>query len=449
MSQTRKLGSSLKDNPFIKRDPRWTPTPKLEEENPMERSMEQHQSPTPKPRGRSFTPKGKMEAEVAEEERKEVSAARLEPASALPTQETSNGIQQDVSPAPPPPPPAEVESAPPQDVSSMHTFTQTGAAHHDLFDDIVPVDDSMRVRSEDDLFGDDFTPLAQPVVEEVAPAPAPTPQIQTQPSRGRGDGQRGARDRGRGRGRGAPVPRGGVAAAGSEPQISQQNDLLQSQHNPNPPEDAPAGPRKETHPSVRGDRRATGGNLKPKLTEDELAEKMARIQVKNASLTAAHARAEADAASFAEREQVAAKKAKEERKDRQQMMGERERNRQRKLKGMGGREWDAEKEERDFGKGGRFDGKGFAGDQKEYSDGREYIYREPKAERGGGRGGGGAGRGGGQDRLPRKEDFPALPAASKGGSRTETSAVDAAAAAAAPAVGGSWADQVESSVPAS
>ncbi|KAH0290411.1 hypothetical protein M436DRAFT_44276 [Aureobasidium namibiae CBS 147.97] len=193
--------------------------------------------------------------------------------------------------------------------------------------------------------------------------------------------------------------------------------------------------------AVRGDRTATGGLRKPKLSEQELAEKMSRISLKNEKLAAAHARAEADAADFAEREEVAAKRRQEERRDRQQMMGEREKNRLRKLKAVGGREWDAEKpDEADaFGgprqAGGRGRGahggiagqknqdgsrEGFGGDREDYTDGREYMYREDRGRgrgRGrGGRGGGGPGRGGrgpqqekeSSQSVPKPTDFPDL-----------------------------------------
>ncbi|KAK4506917.1 hypothetical protein PRZ48_000650 [Zasmidium cellare] len=319
-------------------------------------------------------------------------------------------------------------SAPPPDGSSADLFAQTGAQQDDLFDDVVPVE-SMRIRSDDDLFSEDFTPAPQPVVERSKP----------QHTRGTGDAPRGrGRGRGRGEGRGGQnrggaqreargtdtAPRGGREAQTSSPAQGAA------------PDNAPTGPRKETVQAVRGDRHATGGLKKPKLTEEELAEKMAKIQIKNANLTAAHARAEADAASFAEREQqakqVAKQREKEERRDRQQMMGEREKNRMRKLKAMEGREWDAEKREDDFSKGGRFDKKGgFAGDQQDYSDGREYLYREPKQERG--RGGGRGGRA--SEAAPRQEDFPALPAASKSTEPSEPISNQPS--------GKSWADQVE------
>ncbi len=178
---------------------------------------------------------------------------------------------------------------------------------------------------------------------------------------------------------------------------------------------------------------------------------MAAISIKNASLTAAHARAEADAASFAEREEADRAKTvikkKEERRDRQQMMGEREKNRARKLKALGGREWDLEKNEEDFQRGGKFDGKGFGRDQEGWTDGREYLLRDAPSERGRGRGGGrGRGRGGRADeggRPPRQEDFPALPPAA-------LKEATAAAMEEMPAAGegGSWADQVESSTTA-
>jgi chemotaxis protein histidine kinase CheA len=203
---------------------------------------------------------------------------------------------------------------------------------------------------------------------------------------------------------------------------------------------AAAEPSKPATNAVRGDRTATGGLRKPKLSEQELAEKMSRISLKNEKLAAAHARAEADAADFAEREEIAAKRRQEERRDRQQMMGEREKNRLRKLKAVGGREWDAEKpDDADaFGgprqAGGRGRGahggiagqrnqdgsrEGFSGDKEDYTDGREYMYRE---DRGRGRGRGRGGRGGATGRggrgpqqeksssqsIPKPTDFPEI-----------------------------------------
>lgn len=330
-------------------------------------------------------------------------------------------------------------SAPPPDTSSADIFAQTGAQQDELFDDVVPVE-SMRLRSDDDLFSEDFTPAPEPVVEHVKP----------QTVRGGGDGARG---RARGRGRGPREARGQQRQDDGSREQRQTGNVQREnagQVQGDAPESAPTGPRKETIAAVKGDRHGTGGVKKPKLTEEELAEKMAKIQIKNASLTAAHARAEADAASFAEREQHAKKvseqKKKEERRDRQQMMGEREKNRQRKLKAMEGREWDAEKQENDFSKGGRFDKQGgFAGDKEDYTDGREYLYREP---RGGsrGRGSGRGGRGGRPSEpaaVPRQEDFPSLPGKSE---TSKDASCDASRISdSTKPSGGSWADQVEAS----
>jgi hypothetical protein len=350
-------------------------------------------------------------------------------------------------------------AAPPPDVSTIDEFAQTGGHEGDLFDDVIPVNESMQTRPSDDLFGDDFTPLEQPVVEQAVveppteqipveqPAPRPAPQTVPQQNRGRGDGTRG---RGRGRGRGGrKEPQGQHNQAQSEPKQTEQVSE-ETQTPAQAPDNAPTGPKKETIASVRGDRRGTGGVRKPKLTETELAEKMAQIQIKNASLTAAHARAEADAASFAEREQQAkaqsAQRAKEERRDRQQMMGERERNRLRKLKALEGREWDMEKNEDDFSKGGKYDKKGgFAGDKEDYTDGREYLLREGKERRGGGAGSGARGGKPTQSAPPKKEDFPSLPTKSSEADSKEvkdTSFFDNAAT-----KGKSWADQVESTTP--
>ncbi|CAD0115075.1 unnamed protein product [Aureobasidium uvarum] len=322
------------------------------------------------------------------------------------------------------------------------------------------------------------------VVSESATAPAkstPTPTTST-PARG---GRGGARGRGRGRGRNnqdrnnqdrnnqdpndqdrsqqnrndqdrSQQDRTNSDRKTHEPRRNNNNESRRNNQDRNkkepqskdgpadkqeqPPSAATAEPSKPATNSVRGDRTATGGLRKPKLSEQELAEKMSRISLKNEKLAAAHARAEADAADFAEREEVAAKRRQEERRDRQQMMGEREKNRLRKLKAVGGREWDAEKpDDADaFGgprqAGGRGRGahggiagqrnpdgsrEGFGGDKEDYTDGREYMYRE---DRGRGRGRGRGGRGGGPGRggrgpqqerqpsqsVPKPTDFPDL-----------------------------------------
>ncbi|CAD0087739.1 unnamed protein product [Aureobasidium vineae] len=380
----------------------------------------------------------------------------------------------------------------------MDEFAQTGAQQDDLFDDIQ-YDQSMQTRG-DDLFSHEIQPVNQEVhhttepekqeepikqpeaeipatttelASESATAPAgstPTPTTSA-PARG---GRGGARGRGRGRGRNNQdrndqdrsqqnrnnQDRSQQDRANSDRKIneprrnnneSRRNNQDRTKKDSQPkdvpaeqqeqqPSAATAEPTKPATNSVRGDRTATGGLRKPKLSEQELAEKMSKISLKNEKLAAAHARAEADAADFAEREEVAAKRRQEERRDRQQMMGEREKNRLRKLKAVGGREWDAEKpDDADaFGgprqAGGRGRGahggitgqrnpdgsrEGFGGDREDHTDGREYMYRE---DRGRGRGRGRGGRGGGPGRggrgpqqekqtsqsVPKPTDFPDL-----------------------------------------
>ncbi|KAK5133875.1 hypothetical protein LTR08_007206 [Meristemomyces frigidus] len=330
------------------------------------------------------------------------------------------------APAPAPASPSEVE---------VDSFAQTGAAGNNLFDDVVPAEESMRVRSDDDLFSDDFTPVAQPVVEIPTPTPTRAP---SSGSGGRGDGAKQGTARGSiGRGNRASNQAPG---SGQTPSTSMSHSprSAELQQLPDALDKAPTAPRKEPIvTAVRGDRHATGGVRKPKLTEDELVAKMARISIHNAELSAAHARSEADAASFAQREQQASQKQKVERRDRQQMMGEREKNRMRKLKGMEGREWDAVKREDEFERGGKFDKSGgFAGDQQGYSDGGEYLYREPKQGKSAG-GGGGGGKVGVQG-APAREEFPALPPAPTGAAQ-RTAQPDRTSELQ------SWADQVESS----
>ncbi len=185
---------------------------------------------------------------------------------------------------------------------------------------------------------------------------------------------------------------------------------------------------------------------------------MEKLKVKNAAREAAHKRAEADEASFQQREQVAQAKRQEERQNRQVLEGERERNRQRKLRAVQGREWDAEKKEEDFssGRGGQssqfrrgvyggvaytsdgYDGSGGSGmgEGSEFPSPRGESFQRGSRGRGRGRGDGFRGRGGGRGRggqyngpsqeQPRGDrntrnsdfladtDFPALPRTSSG-----------------------------------
>lgn len=196
---------------------------------------------------------------------------------------------------------------------------------------------------------------------------------------------------------------------------------------------------------------------------------MAAVKIAAAKRAAAHARAEADEASFHERERVAAVKRIQERQNHRAMVGERERNRQRKLQAQTGREWDAEKSEDTFGdrqRGGtyrrgmhggvvttageksRTEDLALDGDDADFGD----RWHRGRGGRGGGRGGrgrgqgrGGRGRGGNRfgDSGPPKElfpsdthkspppiaaeeEFPALPGGNKEKKETDTSAVNTA-----------------------
>ena len=210
----------------------------------------------------------------------------------------------------------------------------------DLFnDDVTYVDEFAQTRAPDDLFDDDFTPVSPETV--VQPAAPPTVPI---PSGPRGRGNHFIPRGGRGRGRGASDFR---AASNRVP--TQSDAPIKAANDSEPASPAPVQDRAA---SVRGDRTLTGGVQKPKLSEEELTKRMQQISLKNNSLLAAHARAEADAASFAEREArnavQAAQRRQVDRVNRQQMMGEREKNRRRKLDALGGREWDMEKKEDDY-----------------------------------------------------------------------------------------------------
>lgn len=203
---------------------------------------------------------------------------------------------------------------------------------------------------------------------------------------------------------------------------------------------------------------------------------MAAAKLNAAKLSAAHARAEADEASFNEREKAAAAKRRQEVLNRKVMDNERERNRMRKLGAQTGREWDAEKKEEDYsgrrGGGSQFRRGmhgGVAGTPRRENN-NDYPERtdESPGPRGRGRGRGGRGRGRGGRGHPNRDEnqattetpsapgvdneseFPSLP----GGSSQDAPAklttdtvkppvLDPLAALDSPAEG-TWADQVDS-----
>jgi hypothetical protein len=85
-----------------------------------------------------------------------------------------------------------------------------------------------------------------------------------------------------------------------------------------------------------------------------LDKRVASARENAAKVAAAHARAQADLASFLEREKLEDEKRRVEGENRRAMDSERDQNRQRKLKAVTGREWDATKREEDYSpRGGR------------------------------------------------------------------------------------------------
>ncbi|PYI36601.1 hypothetical protein BP00DRAFT_110566 [Aspergillus indologenus CBS 114.80] len=387
----------------------------------------------------------------------------------------------------------------------MDEFAQTRGGD-DLFDDeIIPVSaeqqQQLQLQEQQEQHSLPADDHQQSFEESIAPTTASTtidrdvssPARTDTPSRSRGGERRG---RGRG-GRGSRGARRGSQNSGRRGDSNVRNNHNHHNHktaaespveggedsNKSPVEEAttttppaasgavaaeteqPAGEKPAAEgprvPAVRGDRSATGGIKKPKLTEEELSRRIAAAKENAAKVAAAHARAEADQASFLEREKVAEEKRRQERVQRRVMDNERERNRQRKLQAFAGREWDAQKKEEDFaprgGRGGfrrgmhggvsgytRRDFEGHAGDQPSGEAHEESHGDSPRGgPRGRGRGGrGGRGRGG--HRGPREEipqtdgpaenlpglgesrwapapvidneaDFPALPGSEKNG----------------------------------
>jgi hypothetical protein len=212
--------------------------------------------------------------------------------------------------------------------------------------------------SADDLFfDDDVVPVAQPVVEQPVPetlVPV-APELKQNGHGGYGGSKRGGGNRGRGGNFNNYKNNGKVqrddaatAAKSTSPEASAKDPLTS--------EDTGTKPHV---PAVSGNRLLTGGPpRKPKLSEDspQLAAIMAAAAKKNAARIAQFEREQADLAESEAREAQAAQrneelkkkraeKAKIERQNRLEMMGEREKNARRKLAAAQGREWDREKEE--------------------------------------------------------------------------------------------------------
>jgi hypothetical protein len=222
------------------------------------------------------------------------------------------------------------------------------------------MDDQFNGRTDDDLFADDFEPVAPQLAEAVpaaAPAAAPTAQN--------------------------TVPAAQTTVPTQSPQPPPR--LAQSRHNkpanPRPPRHqqatrsttateavatpstAPAGPKSDNNAA----RLLSGANPRTKLTDEELNAKMEQMRIQSAEKARRFEKAQRDelahnVAYEKGMEEARKRKAVEEEKrrrgeeDRRRMEDERAKNRERKLKAMGAKEggWDEgkEAEEQQRGRGG-------------------------------------------------------------------------------------------------
>ena len=266
------------------------------------------------------------------------------------------------------------------------------------------MDEFAQTRQPDNLFDDDFTPIIEPTEPPIQPPRAPRAQDEQKQYPPRQPPQQ--------------------RAPNTVPENDLNNPIVTDQTQ------KPAA-------AVRGDRSATGGVNKPKLTEDELSERLAAVKLKNAKREEAHRLAEADEASFQQREAVASQKRREEGAARRAMDQEREKNRLRKLAVKGGREWDEGKEEQDLNKErasqfrrGAYGAIAYRGGRGGYGNhgAEEAATGDYSQNKGRGRGSrvgrarGGGSRGGrtesakaenGSQNISRKEDFPSLPKAQR------------------------------------
>ena len=337
----------------------------------------------------------------------------------------------------------------------------------------ISMDEFAQTRGADDLFEDDFTPIAEALVQGNEPQPQISP---------RG-------------GHNGPTPRRGNRVQDSFSRQSRQKTTTQSPQShvavlsdeslaQNAPSSEGPGPDFSTSPqpdglqpqakpptAVRGDRAATGGTPKPKLTEEELSARLAAAKLNNAKRAEAHRLAEADEASFQQREAHASQKRKEEGQAKRVMNMEREKNRLRKLGAQAGREWDEGKEdlerrEESVGqyrrgahggvayearRGGRERGHGERPNGYQNGDYDQDFHERRGSYRGRGRSDRGRGRGRGRGVVnPISDvrqtppdpvaDFPALPNTAKS---TQVSQVKPLDTSIGPTTGESWADEVQ------
>lgn len=334
------------------------------------------------------------------------------------------------------------------------------------------MDEFAQSREDDDLFADEFEPVAVSsfTVEESSesvptnisenPTVVPTNGAKVQPYRngnGRKEGQErrqrggwGGANNGLNASRYAPKAETSPSQPLSEPAPSAIPSTTTSDDNAIPPpatsNPAPA-PQNATEPTnirtpaVRGDRSATGGPAHKKLTEEELTAKLEKMAILNAQKAERHRLSEADQAAFQHREKELAKERREkavaEKKKERVMEMERAKNRERKMKAQGGREWDSEKVESDIvdgkgrgrsseyvrgGHGGVIKGRGGGLAGSRYAAAEDEETPESPSSRGrgtfeirgrAGRGGRGGRGGKASNAVPSVEDFPSLPTPAK------------------------------------
>ncbi|KAL8824154.1 MAG: hypothetical protein Q9191_005258 [Dirinaria sp. TL-2023a] len=292
------------------------------------------------------------------------------------------------------------------------------------------MDEFAQTRQPDDLFDDDFTPINEPVPHTVQQHRS---QSHKSPTKSRSQNAQ-------------------PKEISPRTEVNTTDESIVAS-----PKQAPKAPS-----AVRGDRSATGGVNKPKLTEDELSARLAAAKLNNAKREEAHRLAAADEASFQKREAHAQQKRKEEGAARRVMDQEREKNRLRKLAVKGGREWDEGKEDLDTRnergsqfRRGAYGGVASPGGHEQTSDQAvRGIGRGRGRGRGGRNRGGRGGRGreapedGLQEVLPigQQDDFPTLPAA-KPTSGKPTAENASGPPASTTGENQSWADQVEKAEP--
>jgi hypothetical protein len=216
-------------------------------------------------------------------------------------------------------------------------------------------DDFAQSREPDDLFSDEIEPSeTEAANDSITYRPSSDNNPESTPSLTQPDLPSPPPNRGSHRGGRRGAPNGHSSRTQSETVTQKalgpwQQDVPKS----TTPQSKPTGGDESRVTSVRGDRSATGPAKPAKKTEAELTELMKVMQLKNAAKTEAYARAEQDQASFLQREKQAAMKMLEERKAIREQDMERAKNRERKIRAQGGREWDSDKQESDIVDRGR------------------------------------------------------------------------------------------------